>query len=95
MSFEEFLREKIKKSELFGSYRFDASEWSELAEEWHSQEREKWVLSVEEIKQLLFELYPMSYGDDGECQLRGKEFPYVDGNKIATTLHKMLKERAK
>lgn len=40
-------------------------------------------ISEWDFKMMLFNLFPHSYGDDGECQLKPKHGFYIDGNLIA------------
>ena len=47
------------------------------------------VVDVEKIRDILFSLYPLSYGDDGECQLRPTNvLDFIDGNKISQAISK-------
>jgi len=49
--------------------------------------KDKLTLDYYRIREVLFSLYPNSYGDDGECQLRDIGIGgFIDGNHIAQAL---------
>jgi hypothetical protein len=93
-SFEAFLREKYKGCYTISMVVLRGIDYVNAATEWHSQEMAKAVPSREEIKRILFQLYPMSYGDDGECQLKSADL-FIDGNKIATAIRALCEGKKK
>ena len=49
---------------------------------------EKIRIDTEEVKKMLWTLFPLSYGDDGEFQLMEENSFIIDGNKIAKAINK-------